>query len=171
MTLDEICQSYYTPIYRRCLHALYYNQALAEDVTQDVFHALCMQWNDLQHTNIKSWLNITADHMILKAKAKHTRQKNIVALDETYMESLVEQFSIEDQMLIEKINLDLDLYCDQIYAGLKEKEVQLAEYLRRKVKYAEIARLTGSTEGAVTMAVVRLHRKVEAMVRELTERL
>lgn len=171
MTLDEICQSYYTPIYRRCLHALYYNQALAEDVTQDVFHTLCERWDDLQHTNIKGWLNLTADHMVLKTKARYTRQKDVIALDETYMESIAEQFSIEEQMLIDKINLDLDLYCDQIYAGLKEKEVRLAEYLRRKVKYAEIARLTGSTEGAVTMAVVRLHHKVEAMVRELTERL
>ena len=170
MTLDELCQMYYNPIYRRCLHALYYNQAMAEDVTQDVFRALCEQWETMERTNIRAWLISTADHMVLKAKARHTKTQNVVTLNEVYVESIPTQFSIDEQILADKINRDLELYCDQIYAGLKEKEVQLAEYLRKRVKYAEIARLTGSTEGAVTMAVARLYRKVEAMVRELTAR-
>lgn len=170
MTLNEICQQYYSKVYRRCLHALFYNDALAEDVAQDVFHALCLQWEQLEKTYIGAWLYKTADHMVLQAKQKYTRSiRRTVVLDEMYARNLPAEFDVHEQMQINKIDENPDLYCALIYDELKEREKELLKYLQMNMKYADIARLMDSTEGAITMAAVRLRRKVEVLVQKLVD--
>ena len=170
MTLNEICQQYYSKVYRRCLHTLFYNEALAEDITQDVFHELCLQWEQLEKTYIGAWLYKTADHMVLKAKQKYTRSvRKTVALDETYAQNLPAQFDVHEQMQIDKIDANPDLYCALVYDKLKDREKKLLKYLQMNMKYADIAHLMGSTEGAITMAAVRLRRRVEVLVQKLVD--
>lgn len=171
MTLDEVCRAYYPHVYRRCLLNLYFNQALAEDVTQDVFCRLCLQWDTLQKTNIRAWLIRTTDFLVLQNRAQYTKSQNIVPLEEDWVERIPESLTVDERLLSDRIVRDLDAYCDLIYARLREKDIRLAEYLRQKRKYAEIAELTGSTVDAVTMAVLRLHRKVEAIVNDITANL
>ncbi|MBQ2766612.1 MAG: sigma-70 family RNA polymerase sigma factor [Clostridia bacterium] len=170
MTLNEACQTYYLSIYWRCLHALYYNDAQAEDVTQEVFRELCMQWDRLEKQHICAWLYKTADYMVLKAKAQYVRSRGkTVALDETYIENLPEQFELHEQMQINKIDADPDLYCEQVYAGLSDREKELLGYLRLKMKHADIARLMGTSVNAVTMASIRLYRKVKRLIQQVVD--
>ena len=77
---------------------LFYNDALAEDITQDVFHELCLQWEQLEKTYIGAWLYKTADHMVLQAKQKYARSiRRMVVLDETYARNVPAEFDVHEK--------------------------------------------------------------------------
>jgi len=60
-------------------------------------------------------------------------------------------------------------YIGEVYTRLNEKERTLLGYMQKKMKYAEIAKRMNTTEGAVSMAAVRLSRKIREIVREIVE--
>ena len=169
MTLEEARRTYYNKVYRHCLKELYYNEKAAEDTTQETFAALCHSWPKLDHDNFEPWLWKTAHNLILKAKANHTKWSlNISASDDTYPDPSTEA-DIHEQIVRQKIEERIDRYQAEIYSKLTDRERKLADCLRKKMKYADIAKELGSTPGAVSMAVVRLNRKVREIVRQIVE--
>ena len=76
-----------------------------------------------------------------------------------------------EQILCQKIEERIDQYHNDILSQLTEKELVLLDCIKRKMKHADIAREIGSTPAAVSMAVVRLNRKVKEIVRRITEKI
>ena len=167
MTLEEACHTYYGRIYRYCLKELYFNEEAAKDATQETVAAVCRKWPKLDHENFEPWLRRTANNHILKAKAEHTKKNNIVSsFEDDYPDPSTEE-DIHEQIICRKIEERLDQYQAEIYEELTEKERRLADCIRKKMKYSEIAQELSSTPGAVSMAVVRLNRKVRSIVQKI----
>ena len=170
MTLKEVCDTYYTTVYHRCLYDLYFNEELAEEAAQQVFVILCEKWTVLQeHPNLEGWLLRTASYKVQKAKAGYTQRLELVSTD---AEDFIEPVRIQDfhdQIVSEYLEEDMGQYIGEVYARLNERERMLLGYMRKKMKYAEIAKRMGTTEGAVSMAAVRLSRKIRGIVREIVE--
>ena len=167
MTLEEACHTCYGRIYHYCLKELFYNEEAAKDATQEAFAAFCRNWQKLDHDDFEAWLRKTAYNYILKAKAEHTKRKNIVSSSEDDYPDPSTEADIHEQIIRRKIEERIDQYRSEIYAELSEKERKLADCIRKKMKYTEIAQELGSTPGAVSMAVVRLNRKVRSIVQKI----
>lgn len=167
MTLKEACEEYYNIVYQRCLYELYFNEDLAAEVTQQVFVVLCEKWSSLHHRNIKSWLLRTAKYKVLKAKEGYTKAKDIQSIDADDFAEPVKNSDFYEQIISERLEKNISLYKRKVYSRLTEKEITLAEYICAKKKYSEIAELMNTTEGAVSMAAVRLFRKVKQIVSEV----
>ncbi|MBQ7933043.1 MAG: sigma-70 family RNA polymerase sigma factor, partial [Clostridia bacterium] len=170
MTLKEVCDTYYTTVYHRCLYDLYFNEELAEEAAQQVFVVLCEKWPALQqHPNLEGWLLRTASYKVQKAKAGYTQRLELVSTD---AEDFIEPVRIQDfhdQIVSEHLEENMGRYAGKVYGQLSEKERQLLGYMQKKMKYAEIAQRMNMTEGAVSMAAVRLSRKIRRIVREIVD--
>jgi len=170
MTLKEICDTHYSTIYHHCLYELYFNEELAEEAAQQVFLVLCEKWESLrEHPNLEGWLMRTALYKIQKAKAGYTQRLEIVSIDD---EDFIEPVRIQDfhdQIVSGYLEEDMGQYIGEVYTRLNEKERTLLGYMQKKMKYAEIAKRMNTTEGAVSMAAVRLSRKIREIVREIVE--
>lgn len=166
MTFEEIYRQYFNKIYQRCLYALFFDEKLAYQITQDVFVLLWKRWGSIPKSKIEGWLRKTAKHKIYKLCASHARAQRILSLDQENTPGNM-QADMVDQIIDEKVIRNTDLYAQQVYVRLKPDEIALAEYIRQGRHYCEIAELMGLTEGAVSMRVTRLRRKVEKIVREI----
>lgn len=167
MTLKEACEEYYNMVYQRCLYELYYNEELAMEVTQQVFLLLCEKWDSLHKKNIKGWLLRTAKNLVLKAKSNYTKSKDILSIDDSNFVEPAAAHDFNEQIINKHLEMNLSLYKTKVYARLKDKEIVLAEYICQKKKYAEIANLMNTSEAAVSMAAVRLYRKVRQIVADV----
>ena len=171
MTLEDACHTYYNKIYRHCLKELYYNDEAAKDATQEAFAALCRAWNKLDQDDFEPWLWRTAGNYILKAKADYTKRNQLVSTqDDTYPDLSTEK-DMYEQIICQKIDESIDQYRSEIYAELTEKEQRLANCILQKMKYADIAKELDSTPGAISMAVVRLNRKVKSIIQRIVEKI
>ena len=145
-------------------------QTFAEEAAQQVFVLLCEKWETLQqHPNLEGWLLRTSAFKVQKAKAGYTRCLEIVSTD---AEDFIEPVRIQDfhdRIVCEHLEEDMNRYAGEVYSRLTEKERTLLGYMRRKVKYADIAKELSTTEGAVSMAAVRLSRKIRGIVREVVD--
>ena len=171
MTLEEASRTYYNKVYRHCLKELYYNEKAAEDTTQETFAALCHSWPKLDHENFEPWLWKTANNYVNKEKARYTKNKIIVREPEDIYPDPSTEPDMTEQILCQKIEERIDQYHDEVTGQLTEKERMLLDCLKRKMKHADIAREIGSTPAAVSMAVVRLNRKIKEIVRKITEKI
>lgn len=170
MTLKETCDEHYNMVYHRCLYELYFNEELAQEATQQVFLVLCEKWPLLQHhPNLNGWLLRTTTYKIQKAKAGYTRSLSTLSTDDEDFIEPVKMNDFYEQIVCERLDDDLNRYAGRVYAQLNEKERLLLGYIREKKKYAEIAQLMNSTEGAISMAAVRLFRKVRGIVKEIVD--
>lgn len=167
MTFDEIYRQYFNKIYQRCLYALFFDEKLAYQVTQDVFVLLWKRCPSIPKEKVEGWLRKTAKHKIYKLRASHAKAKRILSLDQENTPSNMPAGDMVDQIIDEKVIRNTELYAQQVYVRLKPEEIALAEYIRQGRHYREIAELMGLTEGAVSMRVTRLRRKVEKIVREI----
>ena len=171
MTLEEACHNYYNIIHLHCLKELYYNEEAAKDATQETFAAFCQCWDKLDHENYAPWLWKTANNYVNKEKARYTKNKIIVREPEDIYPDPSTEPDMTEQILCQKIEERIDQYHDEVTGQLTERERMLLDCLKRKMKYADIAREIGSTPAAVSMAVVRLNRKVKEIVRKITEKI
>ena len=169
MTLEEACHTLYNKVYRHCLKELYYNEEAAEDATQETFAALCRGWNKLNHDDFEPWLWRTAGNYILKAKAEYTKRNQLLSASDDLYPDPATEIDMHEQIICQRIEERIDRYRAEIYAELTEREQKLADCILRKMKYADIAKELGTTPGAVSMAVVRLNRKVRSIVQKIID--
>ena len=168
MTLQETCDEYYDIVYHRCLYELYFNEELAQETAQQVFLILCEKWTQLRdHPNLSGWLLRTTAYKIQKAKASYTKSLATLSIDDEDFIEPVQRNDFYEQIVCERLEENLTRYTGEVCAHLNEKERVLLGYIREKKKYEEIARLMGSTQGAISMAAVRLFRKVRGIVKEI----
>ena len=171
MTLNEACEQYRNYIYRYCLRELYLNEENAEDVTQETFKALIKNWDKLDHDNFVPWLKKVAAIQVKKMKASYTKRKAVFVETDAEEELADPSTNAEmySQIICQKVDERLEELTEEILSQLSERDRIIAEGIRSKKKYAEIAKQLNTTEGAVAMAAVRLNRKVRELVEKKTE--
>ena len=170
MTLQEVCNQYYNRIYRRCWFELNYNVESANEVTQQVFLLLCEKWTLVQfHPNLEGWLWKVASNKIKKAKAGYVQRSQIMSTDAEEFREPAGEDDVFSRLMCELLEENLEKYTSDVLSRLSESERILLGYIREKKKYAEIAELLEITEGAVSMRVVRLYRKVRGIVQDVVD--
>ena len=78
---------------------------------------------------------------------------------------------MHEQIVRQKLEKRIEQYEAEVYAALSDREQKLTDCLRRKMKYADIARELASTPGAISMAVVRLKRKIRSIAEKIVEKI
>lgn len=169
MTFDEAYRQYFNQIYQRCLYALLFDEAQAYQVAQDVFVLLWERWSSVPEDRLEGWLRKTAKYKIYKLRADHTKAQRLLSLDEDIAAGCTQTTDVVDEIIDQKVSRNPELYTEQVYARLEPEEIALAGYIRQGRSQREIAQLMNATEGAVSMRVTRLRRKVEKIVREIIE--
>lgn len=169
MTFDEVQKKYWNKIYQRCLYALFFDEEMAFQITQEVFILLWKNWSKVRPDRIEAWLRKTAKHKILQVQAKHTRSQLILSLNSEMLANYTQKVDIVDRIIDEKVVQNMELYIQQISARLTPDEIKLAEYRRAGKQYREIAALMGTTETAIAMRVSRLRSKLKKIIHEIVE--
>ena len=169
MSFEQAYTQYFNKIYQRCLYALFFDEKQAYQITEDVFVLLWKRWSTVPKGKIEGWLRKTAKQKIYKLQASHTRAQSILSFNPEILPDHMQTADVIDQIIDEKVTRNTELYAQQVYARLKPEEVALAEYIRQGRHYREIAELMGTTEGAVSMRVTRLKRKVEKLIEAIIE--
>jgi len=170
MTLDEVCNQYYNTVYHRCYYELYYNSDTAAEITQEVFRVLCEKWSLVQfHPNLEGWIWKVTYNKLKKARDGYIRSSQIVSTDTEDFREPAKEEDIFDRLMCEQLEADFERYTNEVLSRLSESERVLAEYIREKKTYAEIAELLEISEGAVSMRVVRLYRKVRGIVEDIID--
>ena len=168
MTLIEACEKYRNPIYRYCLYELYLNEENAEDVTQETFKALIINWYRLDHDNFEPWLKKVASNQVKKMKASYTKRKAVIVDTKEELADPSTNTDMYSQIIWQKVDERVDELTEEILMQLSEQDRVILEGIRSKTKYADIARQLGTTESAIAMRAVRLNRKVKELVKEKT---
>lgn len=169
MSFEEVQKQYWNPIYQRCLYALFFDEKLAFQITQEVFVALWRNWDRVHKERIEAWLRKTAKNKILHVQTKHTRSQLILSLNSEILANYAQKVDIVDQITDEKLLQNMELYIQQIYARLTPDEIILSKYKRAGMQYREIAALMGITETAIAMRVSRLRSKLKRIIHEIVE--
>lgn len=169
MNFEEVQRQYWNLIYQRCLYALFFDEKLAFQITQEVFVALWVKHTKVPPNRVEAWLRKTAKHKIMQVQAKHTRSQLILSLNSEILTDHTQEGDIVDRITDEKVLRNMDLYIQQIHAKLTDDELKLAEYKRAGRQYREIAALMGTTETAIAMRASRLRKKLKRIIHEIIE--
>lgn len=122
------------------------NYDVAEDITQSTFLQLYIYYDDMNHSNIKSWLYTTAKNCAINYKKKLKRE---ILEEEITNEGIIQDTveSAEEEFMEELIDLNrLDLH-ERIFTALMKKNrrwydaVTLAYYL--EIPQAKVAEEMG----------------------------
>lgn len=72
-------------------------------------------------------------------------------------------------MICEHLDNALEQYEEKVYKKLNKREQILFRHLRSGKKHADIAELMSCKKGAVSVAAVRLSRKIRSLVKEIVD--
>lgn len=173
MTLEQACsEENYNFIFHRCLYALDFDEATASDLTQDVFFALIQNWKSVQnHPNLLGWLCTTADHKIADHFRYIEKSIQVENIDDPGFTEPQAEFDMLFLIDCEEINRHLDQYEAEVLSKLNTKELRLLKYIRKHMKYKDIAVELGKSAAAVSMDITRLKRKIQSLVRAIIDNL
>ena len=156
--LRDICELYYSDVFRFSLHFLRDGEK-AKDVTQETFLLLNKKAEELEDSNIKSWLFSSA-YRIIKSQWRAS-QAQLMKFEETTEEiqgSLIEEEIVRENML---------RFAKEAISSLGEKDRQLYDMrFAENMTFSQIAKITGESENAIYVRVHRLRGKVIDYIRD-----
>ena len=162
----EIAEIYYNDVFNFCRSELK-NDADAEDITQDVFLMFQKRYNEMNDTNIKSWLfNVTQKKILEKFREIKKKTKEL-SLDENinYLDNREFITEIDDNPDISDEEIERQKF--KILERLTPEERELFKMIYfEHLKYSEIAERTDLTENAIAIRAMRMRNKIKKMVAE-----
>lgn len=167
--LQDIINTQYNNIRLFIFCRVYYNNLYADEITSNVFLTLYLKRGLIENGNIKSWLYKTAEYKIKEFCRELKKQGKIEDIDE-YSDSPKAGYNFDSDEYIRYIEkyIDINKYRDEIISSLRADELILYKLIYEdKLKYAKIAENFNTTESAIKMKAVRLHKKLSKKVHEL----
>lgn len=171
--LQDIINTQYNNIRLFIFCRVYYNELYADEITSNVFYTLYLKRGLIENGNIKSWLYKTAEYKIKEFYREQKRQGKIEDID-NYSDSPEAGYNFDSDEYMRYIEkyIDINKYRDEIISSLRTDELILYKLIYEdKLKYAKIAENFNTTESAIKMKVVRLHKKLSKKVHEVIIRL
>lgn len=154
---DEIYEDYKNLVLKAA-YTYSGNYDVAEDITQSTFLQLYIYYNDMNHSNIKSWLYTTAKNYALNYKKEASREiLGEEITDESFIQETME--SAEETFLEEMKDFDRSELHGRIFEALLEKNPRWYEAITL-VYYLEIPQAKVAEEMGVRIEVLHsvLHR-------------
>lgn len=162
--LARLYERYKVPLFRFCLHLLK-NDAQAEDAVHETFIKICNGAHAVEHPDsFRAWIfHIARNEALMTLRRRRPSSEN--GLDDVWD---------EETPLTLLVDKDISAIVQQMMSRLKveyREVLMLREY--EQLSYAEIARITGSTESAVKSRLFKarqaLASNLEPMMRERTK--
>lgn len=162
---EELCEKYYTRIFRYCMVRLN-DVSAAEDLTQDVFAVAWQNRKKLRrHENPPGFLYLTAQNLSLAYLRR--KKKMPLPLSESYDAASPEGDAFD--VLTRKADAEIDetLYVEPVLASLSPEESALyRDRYREHRELKEMAAERNISRSALRMRLTRLRRKVKKTVSE-----
>lgn len=155
---------YYKDIHNFLLRLVHYQNALAEDLTQETFYQAYISLHRFRgNSSMKTWLCQIAKNCCYKYFRKYPI--NISMDTEEFKEGMLpEQFNNPEELLLQKESNNMVLYCIQ---NLKQKYRDILIYrLYFEMPYSQIAEILGIPENT---AKVTFHRGKVLLMERLEE--
>lgn len=128
------------------------NKDVSEDLTQDVFYKIMKYRTSYKNGNFTSWIYTVARNIF---SSYYQKQKKV------RVSSLDEKFIKSDEKFDSDSNEDEINHLQRALLKLNQNDRELIIMNRyQEIKYAEIAEIIGSSEGAVK---VRVHRALKKL--------
>lgn len=158
--VEEIMSLHYRTVYNYCYSRLK-NVADAQDVTQNVFALLIEKADELEESNIKSWLYEVAVRKLKETKREKIIHSRLLSYSETATE-LINRTDFIGDVELEYINEEeITEIRDKLLCGLNERELKLYKAVYEDCRgRAEIADELGISENALTARICRLKNKL-----------
>jgi len=129
-----------------------HNKDVSEDLTQDVFYKVMKYRTSYKNGNFTSWIYTIARN-IFSSYYQKQKKESASTLDEKFIKS--------DEKLVTDTNEDEINHLQRALIKLNHTDRELIIMNRyQEIKYAEIAEIIGSSEGAVK---VRVHRALKKL--------
>lgn len=129
------------------------NQAVSEDLTQDVFAKVIRYRSSYKQGNFASWIFTIARNIFSTYYQKQKKERSLVINDDTLDsgEVLVSESNEEELSYLQKALLKL---------SNSDRELIIMNRFQ-EIKYEQIAEIIGSSEGAVKVKVHRALKKLK----------
>ena len=129
-----------------------HNKDVSEDLTQDVFYKVMKYRTSYKNGNFTSWIYTIARN-IFSSYYQKQKKESASTLDEKFIKS--------DEKLVTDTNEDEINHLQRALIKLNHTDRELIIMNRyQEIKYAEMAEIIGSSEGAVK---VRVHRAIKKL--------
>ena len=162
MTIEEVCNSFYTQIVKYCYYRTSKNRSDAEDIAGEVFLRLGKKWDTLDshdENRVLGWLYSTANKVMLEQHRDKLTQ-------ETLTSSLTTNNGADIDLPDESVdgyeeNHKFENYISQIKDELCAKDFEFFEYIViQKLPYKDVGQKFRISESAAKMRWQRLKRKL-----------
>lgn len=162
---DEIYEKYKNLVLKAA-YTYSGNYDVAEDITQSTFLQLYIFYNNMNHSNIKSWLYTTAKNCALNYRKKCKRE---ILKEEMTEEGVIQDMkeSAEDEFMEEYRDLDRSELHEKIFAALMEKNRRWYDAITMAY-YLEIPQARVAEEMGIRIEVLHslLHRAKDWIKKE-----
>ncbi len=169
---NEIYHSLYRLIFTYCYERTNKNRADAEDIAQNVFLTLWLNFDVLNsNANIdyRSWLLKTAKLKLYEyyRNKKKTEKISYDLESPEYTDILSSEPDMIEEIQRLAVDHNLEKYKNEILSRLNDNERELYKmFYIDNMKYHEAAKQSGKSEAAFRMKVSRLNRRIEMIVKE-----
>jgi DNA-directed RNA polymerase specialized sigma24 family protein len=167
--LQDIINTHYNNIRLFIFCRVYYNELYTDEITSNVFYTLYLKRGLIENGNIKSWLYKTAEYKIKEFYRELIKQGKYEDID-NYSDSPEAGYNFDSDEYMRYIEkyINISKCRDEIISSLRNDELKLYKFIYEdKLKYARIAENFNTTESAIKMKAVRLHKKLDKKIHEI----
>jgi RNA polymerase sigma-70 factor (ECF subfamily) len=168
---DQLVQKYYNKIFNYCSFRLQQDKFAAEECAQDVFTTLYRNMETLKDfEKLDGWLYKTADNFVNRVCFRVEKErKKLEYFDFDKDHSLYKSLIYEERFdFIEKAEIDIEKYLNQIFAKLTEMEITIWDlYFKQQKTVREVSEQLNLSESAIKSRACRLKRKILVLVHSL----
>ena len=168
--------TYHKTILQYCAFKCDYDMEAANEITQEAFLIL---WKEMQKhgklpaDNMRAWLIKIADNKLSEHYRKRdVQRRHTVSYDliDEHILSIIQD--MEEEINREKVDNNIDTYCQQILDQLTSEDRQLfSQVYSEHLSYREISLITGKTELALRLRMHRIRDKIKQLVKDFSEKL
>lgn len=162
--LQHIANTYYNPVRQYCLSRVGHNEALADDLAQEVFLFLQQKYTQINaDENIKGWLFAVAGNKIKEAYRDKKKQGKIIPIDNVsdqcaeYPDILL---AMENQVADDEIETEKESVLQNL--SPKEQELYTMVYVEN-LSSAQIAAIYATSVNAIRLRTTRLRRRLRQL--------
>jgi RNA polymerase sigma factor (sigma-70 family) len=162
----QIYQKYFNTVRDICYSGVFFNQEIAEELTDDVFLVLLDKSERVEPEKYESYLVAVAERKVKEARRAHVRRPPSADVDE-YAEILPDnEPDMVEQILLQKMEAE-DL-TEEVLSQLKPEDQELIRQIREDgLSRTELAEKHHVSPNALYTKISRLRTRVRRIIQDV----